>query len=239
MLNKKNVTCATLLLLGMLFGNFTTLAATHTFLNATEAKKWGEKNYQQWTLDLTKREKEALYSYTKYNYSGINEALRKGTVDSYTNIPTLIKDIDSALNKEEVPEDITVYHYVYNSELGKLLKLSTADLNSLKGIKKHEKYIKQAIPIVNELINKRIIYPAYLSTSLLKNFQVNEARPIRFEIKVPKGTKAAFLGEKVSAFPKEQELLIARDSKFDVMGVSTVFEGGRTLLVIKADLVLE
>ena len=52
----------------------------------------------------TESEKEAIHEYTTSSYSGVNSALRDGTVENYESVKRIVNEIDSAMEKTIVRE---------------------------------------------------------------------------------------------------------------------------------------
>ena len=52
----------------------------------------------------TESEKEAIHEYTTSSYSGVNSALRDGTVENYESVKRIVDEIDSAMGKTVVRE---------------------------------------------------------------------------------------------------------------------------------------
>lgn len=52
--------------------------------------------------EYTKSEEEAIHEYTTSSYSGVNSALREGTVDNYKDVKDIVDKIDSAMEKTVV-----------------------------------------------------------------------------------------------------------------------------------------
>ena len=64
--------------------------------NNTPAKSVEQKS------EYTKSEEEAIHEYTTSSYSGVNSALREGTVDNYKDVKDIVDKIDSAMEKTVV-----------------------------------------------------------------------------------------------------------------------------------------
>jgi len=52
----------------------------------------------------TESEKKAIHEYTTSSYSGVNSALREGTVEKYESVKRIVDEIDSAMEKTVVSE---------------------------------------------------------------------------------------------------------------------------------------
>lgn len=64
--------------------------------NNTSAKSVEQKS------EYTKSEEEAIHEYTTSSYSGVNSALREGTVDNYKDVKDIVDKMDSAMEKTVV-----------------------------------------------------------------------------------------------------------------------------------------
>ncbi|OQR53448.1 ADP-ribosyltransferase [Bacillus sp. CDB3] len=188
-----------------------------------------------WESTLEPVEKVAVKYYTGDGYAKINQELREGNINGSQS--KYIKSIDQALKKAKTSEKMTVYRYADERQLGakfgSLLQFKDLKLDSIDHIKNTQNYILEAKKLVEKWHNKTLTEKAYTSTSTQKvaNFS---ARPILFEITVPKGTHAAKV-EVISEFKNEKELLLPRNSKFKIEGSS--FNAAEGYLVIKATLV--
>lgn len=72
--------------------------------NKKEGPKTPEKDEKTFTQKdaYTESEKEAIHEYTTSSYSGVNSALREGTVDNYKDVKDIVDKIDSAMEKTVV-----------------------------------------------------------------------------------------------------------------------------------------
>lgn len=170
--------------------------------------------HENW--ELTDPELKALQEYVGISYSYINGKLRTGIntlgPKSRDKLPAWIDAIDSALAKSSVPKDVAVFRG--------LLSSATARFANLKS--------------PNDLVGKIITDSGFISTSLDPLIAVGfAAAPSTgtvagtvFELRVPKGSRGAYLGG--YDFAKgEKELLLPRGSKFRVVQYKrTSFGGG-------------
>lgn len=143
------------------------------FEDDMSAVKYSIDKWSNWRESLSTGEVEALREYgSSSNY--INGNLRGKTDAVYRSekVKKQIKNIDSAISRGVIDDDIVTYRGVGKNYLG-------LDLSS-------EEKIKQAI-------GTRIQDPGYLSTSLSNTVAEDYGRGAVFEIKVPKGTHAAYV----------------------------------------------
>ncbi|MEW4237112.1 ADP-ribosyltransferase [Bacillus thuringiensis] len=225
MLHKKKIIIASVLSFGLSMG----VSVAQPAFAAPTYEKLPSDGEQEWQKSLTDEEKEAIRDYTCYGYHWINNYLRPNTGSNRdTNLDMKISNIDNALRKASISTDIIVYKHL---ESGKSLGLD------FEASKNDKEYIKKAINILKNNINKIIIRPDYLSTTLDKTGkEIKLGGKIRMEINVPKGTHAANVSE-ISFFPREQEILLPRNSKIKIRDVSTTTEEGSEIIILKVDLI--
>lgn len=68
---------------------------------------YGEKPYDEvfkQKTSYTDSEKDAIHEYTTSAYSGVNSALREGTVEKYDKVKAIVEEIDKAMEKTVVRE---------------------------------------------------------------------------------------------------------------------------------------
>ena len=138
---------------------------------------------------LTEEEKKALESYTKAEFKNINEELVEADGENFKYYVKEIKNIDSAINKMEVPDDIIVYkmtNYDYFTRYAKGDEFKLKNYNSTT-IKENE----------IELFQEKKWQSGYNYCEL--------------KIKVPKGTKGLYIGENNNLAHNEYELLLPRN----------------------------
>ena len=143
------------------------------FEDEMSAVEYSIDKWSEWRESLSSNEVKALNDYgSSSNY--INGNLRGKTDSVYQSdkVKTQIENIDSAISRGIVKDDIVTYRGVGKNYLG-------MDLSS-------EEKVKQAI-------GTRIEDPGYLSTSLSNTVAEDYGRGAVFEIKVPKGTHAAYV----------------------------------------------
>ena len=160
---------------------------------------------------LTQSEKNALGAYKSFGYAKINGLLRGNKVEDKEKSEKYVKDLDSALNKSEVKESITVYR----------------GMNNIQGIRE----------LGEKGIGKEIKMPTYWSASPNEktasqfSMALTTKTGAMFEIKLEDGQKALDL----TAGTKEKEVLLPRGQTYKITG----FKAGKTptyiLSVIKSD----
>lgn len=172
-----------------------------------------DTHYDAWHENLSSDEKRALAGYQNFLYSDVNATLRGKAGDlsprTKQNVDYAIKHTDKAIGKGSVPSNVKVYR-------------GFTDGNAILG----------GDP--QGLVGSTIQDKAFVSTSLNKSVAVDFARKgksgMLMEIDVPAGTKAAYM-QKLRPESIERELLLGRNSRFQVTGVRK--EGDLNVLQLK------
>ncbi|MDA7028616.1 ADP-ribosyltransferase [Bacillus sp. CLL-7-23] len=178
-----------------------------------QAHQWGSKYYDNWLESLTQGERNAIIQYTGNDYTKINRYLR-GLSDSLDGVDLQVVDnIISGLNKAKVPHNITVYR--------------GTDFKPFQKIIKYDKYgnIK-----AESLVGKKIKDNGFVSTAIVKESSFDHM-PISWDIHVPQGSKAAYVG-KISHYPNEAELLLNAGQEM-VIKSAKVDSGGKLQIVVE------
>ncbi|RRD38808.1 DUF935 family protein [Leptotrichia sp. OH3620_COT-345] len=154
--------------------------------------------------DITYQEHKAILSYSGDSYTDINEVLLSGKINE-----KLQKEIDlisSAINKNEIKENIQVFRGVSG------------------------KHTEQLILIGEKLIGKTIPNNCFLSTSLSFDVAKSFAKEtgVVFNIKVPKGKKAFFLSQQDAYYSPELEILF--DKKTNIK-IEKVYKKGKLTII--------
>lgn len=163
--------------------------------DAASMNDWGRENYGAWAGGLASYEKTAIRQYQANDYIKINRTLREGTLLSATGvIPDQVQAITAALDRAVVPEAVIAYR-------GLSSKFKAKDV------------------AVGQLFTDH----GFMSTSLNVESSEQLSSGMMLRIKVPKGTKGAYLD---SFFRNlgEHELLIQRGSSFRI-GKTTIIDG--------------
>lgn len=166
------------------------------------AQVWFDRKFKP---NINEKERDSLQSYTGVTAYSLNETLYKNRpINSYQQ--ELITNIDSALSKNTLPDDVVVYRCVDDKAL--LSSLNASNIPSLqKGI--------------------AFKMPAYSSTSVCSNNDYLDKRPhLNYVLKLTakKGTNAVPL-ENITHVKNEYELLFGRNSK---VHVKNVYRGKRS-----------
>lgn len=163
---------------------------------------WGKRHFQSWADGLTKKERDELRNYTETDFTSINRRLRTGGKlyqMSEEDFNEKVQQIDSALGKAEIPEPVVSYRGVIGDFAKKLGESKPGE-------------------VVTDL--------GYSSTSLREGKAVEFAGDngisltsnTVMRISIPAGTKGAYLNAaKISTYVGENEILLARGTKFRVI----------------------
>ncbi|HFI0083326.1 TPA: ADP-ribosyltransferase [Streptococcus suis] len=187
---------------GSILGGFAASSAASKFsLNDVGGIKLKQSTYSTDELidyydkvhnNLTPSEIEALRIYSSNDYTYINNYMRGFREDLGPVSRETIDGIYSALNKMEIPQDMTLYRGTDVSPFEEMLKEKVTggyDWQSLVG--------------------KTYTDPAFLSTSIEQSasFAATGGNNILWEITAPKGTPGGMLNQ-ISLFPNEMEMLL-------------------------------
>lgn len=137
---------------------------------------------------FTESEKKALNFYTDDGYDVINDSLKNGVLSD--DIWDTVKNIDSAIEKFDLIEDIIVY------------RGTTMD------------YYKDVN--VGDIIDAKFFYSTSFLEYVAQDFADQRNNPVMLEIKVPRGTKSIYIGAN-SSVGNESELLLSRHLKYKVL----------------------
>jgi len=203
----------------------------HKFAGRADAEDWASGHWSGFTRSITAEQRTALDNYTGWDHKTINGLLRdRLPIPKKDYDPAVLKQarkdtrvLDGIMNKEIVDRDITAYRVANIPEWAERAE-------SLEGMVIQDK--------------------GFVSTSVLRKnterFEDWAARdngvPIIMEIRVPKGSRGAYLegyaqqkfGDSYDELPdelKEAELLLPRDSRF--MITNTRRESGTVHLVME------
>ena len=176
--------------------------AWRQFEGKKDAEAWGKKEFAAWEKGLPKPEWNALDRYQGGGYSPINRALRTGKIP--THVEPYISHIDSALAKAKMTENVTVFRGCSNP-----------------------KWLKRFDKLEGKVIKDKAFCSTSLARSTAEHFcEIAEGKPILIEIRMAKGTRAAFIGGGA-----EQEVLLARDTAMRVITAGKDAKGLRRMVV--------
>ena len=180
------------------------------FQDKNIAYDWGQQNFSKWQTNLSSGEANSLYAYKTLKYEGINKFLRGKPLDhindpdgSYLHgVKNDIVNIDSALSKSIIPENIISY------------RAFSDDANT----------------DFNKLVGKLYTPKGYVSTALNKKgaelFLNDNKRlgrnPVMAKLYIPKGSKGAFMEGIKPMSGDGNEILLPNNSKFQVLSCNTI-----------------
>ena len=170
---------------------------------------WGK-----WNNDLTENERHGIYNYTSNDYSRMNRILRGGGYK--VGDDHLIDYCTDGLNKWSVKEDCVVYR-----GMGDAYAFSA--WTNIPVDKLADKSVQQS------LIGSRLVEKAFMSTGVNSG---SAWSGIRLKVYVPAGSKGMYV-DPISAFSGEKELLIQRNSTFEIKDIETDSNGYITQVVLK------
>ena len=168
----------------------------------------------KWDNDLTKNERHGIYNYTSNDYSRMNRILRGGGYK--VGDDHLIDYCTDGLKKWSVKEDCVVYR-----GMGDAYAFSA--WTNIPVDKLADKSVQQS------LIGSRLVEKAFMSTGVNSG---SAWSGIRLKVYVPAGTKGMYV-DPISAYSGEKELLIQRNSTFEVKDIETDSNGYITQVVLK------
>lgn len=191
------------------------------FDNSYDADKYHtDKNFVQsrWDNDLSENEREGIRTYTSNFYRDMNSALRNDTYSGLHKISKVKKAIDNAtsgLRKTLLAEDTLVYRGMGGVDA----------LSDWLGIPKNMLSDKG---IQNQLIGRKLTEKAFMSTGTAAD---SAWSGIKLEVYLPKGTQAMYV-DPISNYRGEHEILVQRNSTFEIKEIKTDSQGYIKSLVL-------
>lgn len=189
------------------------------FSNGHDADKYHkEKNFVQnrWDNELSKDEQKGIYTYTTNAYSAINRDLRSDNL-SGSRYKKQINDATKGLEKCLLAEDTVVFRGMTGG---------IDDFSIWCGIPKTE-LSKKAVQ--DSLIGSRLVEKGFMSTGTNAG---SAWSGLKLEVYLPKGSQAMYV-DPISAYSGEYEILVQRNSTFEIMEVKTDSRGFIEGLVLR------
>lgn len=179
-----------------------------------------KKNFSQdlWDNVLSANERDGIRTYTSNYYKQMNKALKDGSYSRLDKNSKLAKAIDNAtsgLKKTLLAEDTLVYRGMGYDDA----------LSAWTGIPV-DKLSDEAVQ--KSLIGSRLTEKAFMSTGTTAG---SAWSGIRLEVYLPKGTQAMYV-DPISNYRGEYEILVQRNSTFEVKDVKTDSYGHIKSLVL-------
>lgn len=162
------------------------------------SREWEGKASEGWSKSLSSDERDAIQSYTSSGYHEINESLRSGGKKD-----PRVKDLDSAIGKSTIPEDVVVYR-------GGAIDQRFAKAGSVVQDKAFVSTSLQSYYAES--------YGHRLPTETRRKLTEQGKEVAIWKINVKKGSKGAVLGKESSNLG-EGEVMLPRGSKFKVTKV--------------------
>lgn len=187
------------------------------FSNSQAADRYHTANnfvQDRWDNDLTASERKGVITYTTNAYEDINRNLRAGTPQK-SEYASQIKNITRALEKTQLAEDTVVYRGMGGADA--LSAWTGIPIDQLK-----DSSVQQS------LVGKTLTEKAFMSTGTTAS---SAWSGIRLEVYLPKGTQAMYV-DPISAYRGEYEILVQRNSTFDVIRVDADENGYITNIVL-------
>ena len=159
--------------------------------------------------NLSNDEIYAIKVYTSSGYQSINECLRgSGLKNASDEMKNNIKALDSAIDKHEIPKDVTIYRGISKSSFKDWFGGHVQEGTIVKD-------------------------NGFISTSTSKGFAEGWKSGCTIHIDVPKGTKGMNV-EKISSYGShEHEIILPRGSKFEVVSVHPSYGGNPPVVKVK------
>jgi hypothetical protein len=163
-------------------------------------------SYREWNDGLSKKEFDAVAKYQAAGHFEMNGHLRSGKPNN-KKVRSDVANLDAAMSKTSVPRDLVVHRgtdpNVYKNELG---------------------------PDPSTWVGKTFTDKGFMSTTVdpEQAFGGTES-----EIRVPKGSKGSWLGDLKGReqLNVEQELLLPRNTKLRIVGVTVDKSGEATKII--------
>ena len=170
-----------------------------SFNDIDSGPRWGNEKFAKWqdTVEADNPSREALYDYTSENYKNYNSALRSGDLADSPDAFGIFR-VGDILDTATVPEDVIAVRGITTGDL-------PADIKDLYDNLKPGSVIHDA---------------GFSSTSLAPRPAIGGDVTLR--IRVPAGTKGAYLGRLSKYRDMEQELLLQSGTTYRVVEVHEV-----------------
>lgn len=165
-------------------------------MSVGKLKEVSEENWANYSDEVTTN----LQRYTTKDYKKINTKLRKGVGPDW--VDEVVNDIDIAMNQSRLIEDTILYRGGGKRVLG-VRKLTTENLKKRIGMQFTDK--------------------SYVSSTVSQNVaaEFSRGKKVIFKIEAPAGTRAVPING-FSEFSKENEILLDKDTVFEVVGVKEI-----------------
>ena len=188
-------------------------------------EQWKDDYYSKNTPKLTKQDISALKEYSDGSYTAINGAerfekdseaykkvCRQYGVENLDRYKKISDNISTAISKFDLDEDIITHRYVTNVDY---ITGSTSNLEAL-----------------SKSIGGQYTEKGFFSTCIFENQTkgFGGKTPIHIEVRVPKGSKGAYINEFSEKKNMEFEFLLDKGTSFNIVDA-----GERPIMVTKYD----
>ena len=197
--------------------------------NVAKGDAWGKSNYNDWSSKLSENELAAVNDYMRGGYTAINNYLiANGPLNSpNSELDAKIVNIESALKKQPIPSNLTVYRRSGPQEFGLTLTSPEYDFNKVENVEAFK----------GKWEGQTVSYPNFISTSIGSvNMSAFAKRKIVLRISIPKNSPGAYLSA-IPGYAGEYEVLLNHGSKFKVNKIDTFKDGTVTQSIIDATLI--
>lgn len=188
------------------------------FDNGIDADKYHkDKNFvrSRWENDLTKNERDGIVTYTSNAYSQMNRDLRSDKLAG-TRYEKEIKAATKGLEKTLLAEDTVVFRGMTGG---------INDFSIWSGIPTSELSKKS---VQDSLVGTRLLEKGFMSIGTNAGSAWDG---LKLEVYLPKGTQAMYV-DPISRYQGEYEILVQRNSTFEIKEVRTDSKGHITELVL-------
>lgn len=148
---------------------------------------------------FTKKEIESIEEYSRSSYSGINTLLREDRIDEYKDVEEIVKNIDSAMEKSVLEENVSCSR--------------GTDFREISGLFGHNAYWYEETENLESIIGKEAEIKAYTSTTVGKKaLEQFSQKGVEIVYNVQEGVHAIDVTEiaGTNAAKVEHELLLER-----------------------------
>lgn len=188
-----------------------------TFDSTSDAVQYHTQNNfsgDMWKNIFTSEDRDGIKKYTGSSYRPMNKDLRTGNYIN-SSVKYHIDNCTSALSKTSVADDVLVYRGMgTQSSVARMLGVDEVHL--------------KIDTVRDSLIGTRFTEKGFLSTAIVPD---SAWRGCKLDIYIPKGAQAMYV-DPVSTHSGELELLIQRNSTFEVKEIVTDSAGIVTKIVV-------
>lgn len=206
----------------------------------TEKLNEKQKNILKTYVYGNRGEYLAINGTLRNDLSAYKENLKKWGTQKISNLDETVKEwiknIDEAMDKSSIPDDIQLYRGGLDDSIGKIFKDEKLQ-EDLQKILSANKYInKNSLQKVKDIIKGRVFTDnGYMSTSYDKNASFKGK--IKFKLNVPKGSKGIALDIPNVGSDKEKEILLNRGYKWKVKDITDGLIKGEEVYILDCYLV--